>query len=55
MLVGRLACVNFWFSLNNLSLLWPTDTKFSMWVAYIKTLLGMATQVPMIMVMVNVA
>jgi hypothetical protein len=30
---------------NVLSLLRPIDTRFSMWVAYIKTQLGIATQV----------
>ena len=29
------AVVNFWFPLNNLSLLWPIDTKLAVWVAYI--------------------
>jgi len=33
------------FALNNFSLLWPIDTKLSVWVAYIKTQLGIATQV----------
>ena len=28
------AVVNFWFPLNNLSLLWPIDTKLAVWVAY---------------------
>jgi len=31
------------FPLNNFSLLWPTDTKLAVWVAYIKTQLGIAT------------
>jgi hypothetical protein len=33
------------FMLNNLSLLWPIDAKLSVWVAYIKRQLGIATQV----------
>jgi len=33
------------FPLNNFSLLWPIDTKLAVWVAYIKTQLGIATQV----------
>jgi len=32
------------FPLNNLSLLWPIDTKLDVWVAYIKAQLGIATQ-----------
>jgi len=40
---GVRAGVNFWFPLNNLSLLWPIDTKLAVWVAYIKTQLGIAT------------
>jgi len=31
------------FPLNNLSLLWPIDTKLAVWVAYIKMQLGIAT------------
>ena len=33
------------FPLNNLSLLLPIDTKLAVWVAYIKTQLGITTQV----------
>jgi len=40
---GMRAGVNFWFPLNNFSLLWPIDTKLGVWVAYIKTQLGIAT------------
>jgi len=29
------------FPLNNLSLLWPIDTKLAVWVAYIKRQLGL--------------
>ena len=36
--------------LNNFSLLWPIDTKLAVWVAYIKTQLGIATQVYVIKV-----
>jgi len=47
------------FPLNNLSLLWLIDTKLGVWVAsvwaaYIKTQLGIATQVSMIKVKVTV-
>ena len=42
------------FPLNNLSLLWPIDTKFGVWVAYIKTQLGIASQVYVIKVKVTV-
>ena len=42
------------FLLHNFSLLWPIDTKFAVWVAYIKTKLGIATQVYVIKVKVNV-
>jgi len=52
--VGVQAGVNFWFPLNNLSLLWPIDTKLAVWVAYIKTQLGIATQVSVIKVKVTV-
>ena len=31
------------FPLNNLSLLWPIDTKLGIWVAYIMRQLGIAT------------
>ena len=40
--------------LNNFSLLWPIDTKLGVWVAYIKTQLGIATQVYVIKVKVTV-
>jgi len=40
--------------LNNLSLLWPVDTKLAVWVVYIKTQLGIATQVSVIKVKVTV-
>ena len=43
---------NFWFPLNNFSLLWPIDTKLAVWVAYIKRQLGIATQVSVIKVKV---
>jgi len=42
------------FLLNNFSLLWPIDTKLAVWVAYIKTQLGIATQVFVIKVKVTV-
>ena len=42
------------FLLNNFSLLWPIDTKLGVWVAYIKTQLGIATQVYVIKVKVTV-
>ena len=42
------------FPLNNFSLLWPIDTKLAVWVAYIKTQLGIATQVSVIKVKVTV-
>jgi len=35
-------------------LLWPIDTKLGLWVAYIKTQLGIATQVYVIKVKVKV-
>jgi len=40
--------------LNNFSLLWPIDTKLVVWVAFIKTQLGIATQVSVIKVKVTV-
>jgi len=40
--------------LNNFSLLWPIDIKRAVWVAYIKTQLGIATQVSVINVKVIV-
>ena len=42
------------FPLNNFSLLWPIDTKLAVWIAYIKTQLGIATQVSVIKVKVTV-
>ena len=42
------------FLLNNLSLLWPIDTKLGVRVAYIKMQLGIATQVYVIKVKVTV-
>jgi len=42
------------FPLNNFSLLWPIDTKLAVWVTYIKTQLGIATQVSVIKVKVTV-
>ena len=51
---GGRPVVNFWFPLNNFSLLWPIDTKLAVWVAYIKTQLGMATLASVIKVKVTV-
>ena len=42
------------FPLHNFHLLWPFDTKLALWVAYIKTQLGIATQVSVIKVKVTV-
>jgi len=42
------------FPLNNFSLLWPIDTKLGVWVAYINTQFGIATQLSMIKVKVTV-
>jgi len=42
------------FPLNNLNLLWPIDTKFAVWVAYIQRQLGIATLVSVIKVKVTV-
>ena len=50
---GVRAGVNFWFPLNNLSLLWPIDTKLAVCVAYIKTQLRIAIQVSVIKVTVT--
>jgi len=50
---GR-AGVNFWFPLNNFSLLWPIDTKLGVWIAYTKAQLGIATKVYVIKVKVAV-
>ena len=52
--MGVRAGVNFWFPLNNFSLLWPIDTKLAVWVAYIKTQLEIATQMSVIKVKVTV-
>jgi len=46
--------VKLWFPLKNFSLLWPIDTKLALWVTYIKTQLGIATQVSVIKVKVTV-
>jgi len=46
--------VKLWFPLNNVSLLWHIHTKLAVWVAYIKTQLGIATQVSVINVKVTV-
>ena len=51
---GGRAGVNFWFPFNNFSLLWTIDTKLALWVAYIKTQLGIATQVSVTKVKVTV-
>jgi len=50
---GGRAGVNFWFPLNNFSLLWPIDTKLAVWLAYIKRQIGSATQVSMVKVTVT--
>jgi len=42
------------FPLNNLSLLWPIDTKLAVYVAYIKRQLGIATKGSVIKVKVTV-
>jgi len=42
------------FLLKNISLFWPIDTKLGVWVAYIKMLLRIATQVYVIKVKVTV-
>jgi len=52
--VGVRAGVNFWFPLNNFSLLWPIDTKLGVKLAYIKRQLGVATLVTVIKVKVTV-
>ena len=46
--------INFWFLVNNFSLLWPINTKLAVWVAYFMTQLGIATQVSVIKVKVTV-
>jgi len=52
--VGVRAGVNFWFPLKSFSLLWLIDTKLTVWVAYIKRQLGIATHVSVIKVKVTV-
>jgi len=52
---GGRAGVNFWFPVNNLSLFWLIDTKFCIWVTYIKRQLRNATQVSLVKVKVTVA
>jgi len=42
------------FPLYNFSLFWAIDTNLAMWVAYIKTQLGIAYQVSVIKVKVTV-
>ena len=49
------ATVNYWFPLNNFSLLWPVDTKLTVLLAFIKRQLGIFTQVFDIKVKVTVA
>jgi len=51
---GRRGGVNFWFPLNNFSLLWPIYTKLAVLVAYIKWQLRIAIQVSVIKVKVTV-
>ena len=46
--------VNFWFPLNNLSLLRPIDTQLALCVANIKRQFGIANQVSVIKVKVTV-
>ena len=41
------------FPLNNISLLWPIDSKLAVSLAYIKRQLGIATQVSVIKVTVT--
>jgi len=48
------AGVNFWFPNDNLSLLWPVDTKLSVWIADVNRQLEIATQVFMVKVNVTV-
>jgi len=52
--VGRHAGV-FWFPNDNLSLLWPIDTKLGVWVADVKRQLGIVTQVSVVKVKVTLA
>jgi len=42
------------FHLNSFSLLWPIDIKLGVWVAYIKSQLGIATHASVIKVKVTV-
>jgi len=42
------------FLLNNFSLIWPINTKLAVWVAHIKTQLGIATHMSLIKVKVSV-
>jgi len=42
------------FLLNNFTSLYPFDTQYAVWVAYIKMQLGFATQVSVIKVKVTV-
>jgi len=51
---GHLLKIEIQFLLNNFSSLWPIDTKPSVWVAYIKTQLGIAYQVTLIKVKVTI-
>jgi hypothetical protein len=41
------------FLLNNFSLLWPIDSKLSVWVGYIMRQLGIATKVSVVKVTVT--
>ena len=52
--LGR-AGVNFWFPVNNLSLLWPIDAKLDVWVAYSKRQVFIDLQMSVIKVKVIVA
>jgi len=52
--VGVRGGVNFWFPVNNFSLLCSIDTKLGVWVAYNKRQLEIATQVSVIKVKVTV-
>jgi len=51
---SQLLKIEIQFPLNNFSLLWPIDKKLGVWVAYIKTQLGIATLVYVIKVKVTV-
>jgi len=48
------AGVNFQFLDDNLSLLWPIDTKLGVWLADVKRQLGISTQLSMMKVKVIV-